>query len=702
MPSASNFKSFIEKADRLFRKKSTFLVFIFFIGLSIIFTFPSILHLNTKIIGDGGDNYLYFGYQNIFASQVKAGQIPFSFSTMVRFPFGFPFYRAYDTFVGVVLGGLVSIFINPITAYNLSVLFLLSLSAFFSYVLFRYISKKELVGIAGGIIYGFSFYGLGRSNGHIGLLFTAGFPLLFYSLMRIHDSPSKKNILYLCSSVLLIAIASFQYLLLMFVSLLIGIPVLFLFFPNEGKRLLVNLFKSLNRAWVFVIPFILFFLVVTGPIIFSYLSGSFVHTDRSAAFKEYSPSLSEYVLPNKYLGMLANTVTDKINTNPSSIERISYIGIVEIILFGLFLMLYRKNNQIKKMLLFLFAVPFFLSLGFYNSDFNIVLPYSYLFKYFPFSSIPETARFIVLYLIPFTIGIILLMSTIRSRFVIYFVLILLVFERISFSTRLSSLPYAKEYINKVRSLGNAGVLDIPISYENTYQNTLPSYYRRSIVGGTFHWSADDMNTRQFTQNVVAKNLICSNEDINYSSDSAAFISYLEKNSIDTIVVHKNDLEDHAKFYFPECASARIQTSLLLPQLFNPNVSNNTQVMSLFFPTISGIGDTVSFPSDGNFSIEGFHVYPGDWMPLHMFVNEKEINISQNWVDREGGNITQDVKIQMKVKQGMKLTFKFDKNNNSDYSFIKMWYRFESTGTSSAALSPIQKIYEDEDAAVFKL
>lgn len=259
MHSALNFKSFIKKTNEILHKKSSFLVFILFIGLTILFTFPLILHINSKIIGDGGDNYLYFGYQNIFTSQVKSGQIPFSFSTLLRFPFGFPFYRAYDTFVGVVLGGVLALFINPIVAYNFSVLLLLSINAFFSYLLFKYISKKELLGIIGGIIYGFSFYSLGRSNGHIGLMFTAGFSLLFYSLLRIHDSASKKNILYLSSSILLIAVASFQYLLFLFVSLLIGFPILMLFLPNEGKRLLINLIKTLKDAWFYVVPFMIFF-----------------------------------------------------------------------------------------------------------------------------------------------------------------------------------------------------------------------------------------------------------------------------------------------------------------------------------------------------------------------------------------------------------------------------------------------------------
>lgn len=701
MHSALNFKSFIKKINEILHKKSSIFVFILFIGLAILFTFPSILHLNSKIVGDGGDNYLYFGYQNIFTSQVKSGQIPFSVSSLLRFPFGFPFYRAYDTFVGVVFGGVLALFINPIVAYNFSVLLLLSMNAFFSYLLFKHISKKELLGIIGGIIYGFSFYSLGRSNGHIGLMFTAGFPLLFYSLLRIYDSISKKNIIYLSGSILLIAVASFQYLLFLFVSLLIGCPLLLLFMPSECKKLFFNLIKTLKEAWFLVIPFIIFFFVVTGPIILSYLTGSFVHTDRSSAFKEYSPSLSEYMLPNKYLGILTNTLTDKVNTNPASIERISYIGIIEVVLFGAYLILYKKNDLIKKMILFIFIITFFLSLGFYNSDFNIFLPYWYLFEHFPFSSIPETARFNVLYLIPLTTGIVLLMSSIKNRFIVFIILIILVFERMSFNTRLSPLPFDKEYIRKVKSIGNVGVLDIPISYENTYLNTLPSYYRRPIVGGTFHWSADDISTRKFTQNTIAKNLICSNE-IKYSSDSGEFISYLKNNNIDTIVVHKNDLEDHAKFYFPECANARIQTSLLLPQLFTPNVTKDTQIMSLFFPTIPGVGDTVSFPSDGNFSIEGFHIYPNDLLPLHTYLNGKEISIPQNWIDRNGGNMTQDVNLKMKVKQGSKLTFKFDKKNNADYSFIKMWYRFESTGTSSAALDPIKKIYEDEDAAVFKL
>jgi len=701
MHSALNWELQKDKVSASLRKFSPLLIFLFFVILTVLFTFPSVLHLNSKIIGDGGDNYLYFGYQSIFSSQIKTGLMPFSFSTVLRFPFGFPLYRAYDSFFGIFIGGTLSLLMNPVLAYNLAVIILLSLNGYLSYLLFKYISKKEIPGVIGGTIYGLSFYSIGRSNGHIGLMFTAGFTLFLYAVLKNIDSVTKKNIMYLCLSVLLITASSFQYLLFLFILLLVGVPILYILFPKEWISFFSMLFHKFLEVWTVIVPFIIVFLILTGPLILSYASGSFIQADRSAAFKEYSPSITEYFIPNKYLATPINIITDVINTNPSSIERVSYIGMGEIILFIMYVIFYKKNKNVKRLLLLIFCIFFILSLGFFSSDLNIYLPYNFLYKYFPFSSIPEASRYSVFYLIPISIGIVLFISSIKNGFMVFIILILLIFERTTIVAKLSNIPSSKDYVKKVANLPYSGVLDIPISWESTYVNTLPLYYNKPIVGGAFHWSADDKNARIFTLNSVANNLLCPNKT-NVSTDLNGFMDHLKYNNVNIVVVHKNDPEDHLKFYFPECAGVRMQSSLIFPQLFMPNVTEKAQIMSLFFPAVEGIGDTVVFPNEGTFFIDGFHIFPVDWLPLHAYLDGKEVSIPQIWTNKGGKNVTQNVKMVFNVKKGSRLRFAFDKHNNTDYSFVKLWYRYESSEKSSEIINSTEKIYEDEDAAVFKI
>lgn len=685
-----------------FRRHTSFIIFIFFLLLAIIFTYPAILHLNTKIIGDGGDNYLYFGYQHIFRQQVQNGQIPLSFNDIFRFPYGFPFYRAYDTLIGILLGGGISLFVAPILAYNLGVLLLLSTNAFFAYLLFRYISKKVILGIIGGIIYGFSFYTLSRANGHIGLMFTAGFPFFLYSILNCYDSLTKKNVLNVFLSVILITVASYQYLLFLFVAVITVAPFTFLMYPTESKTLLVGFIQKMVEYRKWVLTFLLTLFIIISPFVISYVSGAFVHIDRTAALKEYSPSLTEYIFPNKYLNIIANKLTDVINTNTVSIERVSYIGVLEIILFLLYLFFHKSENHVKKIVILTGFIFFLLSLGFYNSDLKVNLPYVLLYRHFPFSSIPETSRFIVIYLIPITIGVVLFLKEIKNNLVLILILVLLIFERTTVSMRLSETPNDKQYIKHVSAMkGAGGVLDVPISYENTFQSILPFYYQRPIVGGSFHWSADDASTRQFIQNPIAKNLVCAGITNPYL-DRDGFMRYLKWNNINTIVVHKNDLEDHSKFYFPECAGARMQASVLFPQLFWPTPTDKQEVMSIFFPAVPGVGDTIQFFEDGVFYLDGFHTYPSHRLPIHVFLDGEEIILNQNWNINDDGNATFDPLITISVHNNSKLSFSFDKDNNSTYSFIKLWYRYSAQGNYQQIMNNVQKIYEDSDAAIFKI
>lgn len=684
-----------------FRHYASYIVFVFFIVLAILFTFPSILHLNTRIIGDGGDNYLYFGYQHIFRQQILQGQIPFSFNDILRFPYGFPFYRAYDTLIGILLGGGLSLFISPVFAYNLGVLLLLAANAFFAYLLFMHISRRVIVGIIGGIIYGFSFYTLSRANGHIGLMFTAGFPFFLYSILNCYESLTKKNVVSVLVSVIIISTASFQYLLFLFISVLIVAPFVLILYPIKSKKMLLGYMQRMveHRKWVLTLLTVL--LVIIGPFVISYISGSFVHVDRTAALKEYSPSFIEYILPNKYLNLITNKLTDVINVNKPSIERVSYVGLLEIVLFLGYLFFHQKEDSAKKLIVITVSIFFLLSLGFYNSDLGINLPYTLLYRYFPFSSIPETSRFIVIYLIPITVGVVLFLRSIKNNLILMLILALLIFERMSASMRLSEMPNDKRYIKYVSTMNGGGVLDIPISYENTFQSILPFYYQRPIVGGSFHWSADDANTRQFVQNPIAKNLMCSHGE-NIDLDRSGFIRYLKWNNIDTVVVHKNDPEDHLKFYFPECAGTRMQSSVLFPQLFSPSSTDKQQVMSIFFPAIAGIGDTIRFSEDGLFYLDGFHSYPAEWLPIHIYLDDEEMQIDQNWTIDDDGSATLDPLIVIPVYKNSRLSFSFGKNNNTAYSFIKLWYRYSTQGVNSQIVDGIEKIYEDDDAAVFKI
>src|SRR3989344_5068050 len=182
----------------------------------IILTFPTIRHLTTHLIGDGGDNLQFFGWTQIAINNLSQNKWPFVDTQAWRYPNGFEFSRSIDGFLFFLFFLATHYFFDSsIITFNVAVLLLLTLNVIISYLFFSSITKEKTLGLIGAIIYGLSPYVLARAVGHINLIFIAGFPLFGYSLLSFYKSNShKKNIFWLGFSILLIGYGSMQYLLI--------------------------------------------------------------------------------------------------------------------------------------------------------------------------------------------------------------------------------------------------------------------------------------------------------------------------------------------------------------------------------------------------------------------------------------------------------------------------------------------------------
>lgn len=693
--------------------KKLLALFVFFFFLSALLTYPSILHLTDKLIGDGGDNYQFFSFQYISSENIKHLRYPFSHTDIFRYPVGFNFESGFDSVLGVLTGSLASFLLSNVPAYNLTILFLFSLNGFFSFLLFRYISKSYFLGIIGAILYGYSFFAIAKSAGHLNLLFIGGLPLLVYAFLKTVDTFTTRNILLAFTAATLILLGSFQYSLLFSLSLLVVLPFLMLFSPRPLKSIALNVTKYIYKVLLISLPFFIITMVFSFPHLHAFLTGNFFKPDRSGIVDmlNNSPSIKDFLLPNAYLPLQITELTRNLNDSFKSIDRVVFIGWIELILFLLFIVLY-KNHRLKYFIVSLTLVFFILTLGFINPDSGIFLPYYFLHNIFPFSFIDEPSRFFVIFYLFLTAGVVLQLRQMyknnRKTLVFFiFIAMLIVLERLPLNYWLSPTFANDPFVRVVKEEKSTAVLDIPVSYYNTAYDVFPYIYKKKIVSGNFQWFADTADTKFFIENNGLKRFMCGNEfDINSQTniENGQLVQTLKNYDIRTIVVHKNDSKDGAKFYFPECAGARMQTSLLLPQLLMPNPTRDIKVLSLFFPATLLFGDTITFSSAGTFFINGFHAYPIDWLPLHIYFDGLEIPMNQNWTDRGNKNATLDPYLKIIVQKGSKLRFKFDKNHNQDYSFINLWYKYETQDKTEQidSAGQITKIYEDDDAAVFQI
>lgn len=694
-----------------FRKFKLLFALIFFLIITIIITYPSIFSLNGKLIGDGGDNYHQFVFQYIASQKITKLQFPFSHTDILRYPVGFDFGAGSESVLIILTGAILSIFSNSIFAYNLTILIFFTLNGFLSYVLFRYISKNYILGLIGGLIYGYSSYVIARSAGHPNLFFVGGFPLLVYSILKCKNDFTIKNVFYILVSLTLIYLGSYAYAMLLFSTFLVFVPILFIFYKNEVFSFMVNLFKNIKKILLISMPVLIVIITFGYSHFHTYITGDYFKPDRSkiVTLLEYSPSIKDYFIPNKYLPLQINKIFKNVGNSLKSIEKVVFIGWLEIFVFVLFLAFY-KNKREKYFILSVTLVFFVLTLGHMSPETKIYLPYYYLHKVFPFSFVDEPARFFVIFYLFITIGIILFLkqiykNDIKTYLLLLVITALIVFERFPLNYWLSPIFNERPYVKVVKQTRSTAVLDIPVSYENTVYDVLPYSYGKKIVSGPFHWFADTEKPRAFIKDNELTRFMCGGTQLLPNINqiiNKKLIQTLKENDIKTIVVHKNDLEDHAKYYFPECADARMQTSLLLPQLFMPDATEKQKILSIFFPAIPDIGNTITTPYDGVFYLDGFHAFPYNRLPLHIFINGKELKIEQNWKLRDGKNATLDPFLKIQLKKNSKIKFEFDNNYNIDYSFIKIWYRYMPNNKmiDPVVVNDIKKIYEDDDAAVF--
>lgn len=692
---------------------SPILAFLLSFILVVIFTFPAILNMNSLLIGDGGDNYEYFSFQYIAAEKIKNLEWPFSHTDIMRYPVGFNFATGFESVTTVLTGALLSFVLGQVLAYNITIFLLYALNGFLSFILFKYISKSNLIASIGALIYGFSFFVIARSAGHINLFFIGGLTLFIYALLKIRDRFTEKNLVLLYSSGTLIVLSSFLYTIMFSVSFILILPLLAFFFKQEVKEVFSNFYKEKHRVMLIAVPFFLTVLFFSLPRAQALITGDYYRPDRSDYNSHFysSPSIKDYLIPNTYLPLAITEATNGLNDSAKSIDKSVFLGWVEIALFMAFLIFY-KDRKIKYFISSGALIFFILSLGYIIPETGTKLPYYFLHKLPLFSFIDEPSRFYpVMYLLA-TVGIVLFLkqtlnSNRKAKALIAIAILLLFIERLPFNFWIQPVFKDEEFAKKVREYPTEAVFDIPVSFTNSPYHILPYVYERKMVSGTFQWFADTDKPKSFIRNNGLTRFLCGDAkpvDSNSFSQNQKLVETLKENDITTIVVHKNSLEGTTKFYFPECANMRMQAINLLPQLLMVNPSPDPQILSVFYPVVPRDGESIIFPADGKFVIEGIEAYPDEWLPLKIFYDDQELSANPSFTSREGKIATSEPFLVFEVKKGSKLRFHFEKNHNLDYSFVKIWYRYETLENPSQldSTGQILKVYEDDKAAVFRI
>ena len=502
-------------------------------GLTAVLAWPALPSMGTFVIGDGGDNYQFLGFQYLANRLIRTSGLPLGTTDYWRYPAGIDFQSAADSMLFVSIGIVLYRFTaNPVLVFNLSVLVLVFLNLALTYLAFRHWFNRELA-LIGAVVYGASFYSLAKLGGHVNLICTAGFPLFVCAVGRILKHNGRvMDFGILAMSGVLLALSSLQYPLILVGALPFAIALQWAFDSNSFAELVKVIWRrkaftiaAAGVALIIVLPF-------EGRKIAQFLNGqTILPSDQIVAV----PPIN-FVTPNPYIPTAVGLAS---NSTRSWIEYSVFIGFVELAALVAALVVLGRTPVSW----FLWSVVLVFS--------AICLGgavYGVIFPVMPYRGIIEPGRFYVVLYLAVTFLVLLTLQRIGKRWVVLLFGLLVTVERLPRHFYLSPGKPEPALIAAVQSRPTKAVLDLP-PYSSWWMGQkydwFSVFYDRPIVTGYFHWSGDRPESRTLLNKL--ERMQCYFEPDRaprrFDSEEAArltddIVKSLQENSIRVVVVHK--------------------------------------------------------------------------------------------------------------------------------------------------------------------
>ena len=390
-----------------FVQQPAFLAFVYFIGMSIVMTYPLIMKMRTEAIGAGGGDGTYFiwlvaWYQKALF-QLKIS--PF-FAPSMNYPQGWNLATTDITPAMVALALPGSLLVSPTFGYNFAMLLSFILSGWGMYLWVKHLTGDSLAGLVAGTVFAFlPFRMVHFLVGHLSLAGTQWFPFYFWGLFDLLklEKFSWKPVLMAGIAAGLIGLTSPYY---VYMTIVISGVFLLAFIIFRGYRRL-----KYAAFWKSLLAFGVLALILVGLSMLPYLNLNSQNglASRSAEYlNRYSASPTDYVIPSIKQFLWGKWIDDTFSPEIFQ-ESTLYIGAVA---FALAVIAWIKRRQLRHpeladIAILVAAGGFVLSLGiqlhwlgkivvslprFLQAIFHrtsmptIYLPAYYLFRFLPFFS----------------------------------------------------------------------------------------------------------------------------------------------------------------------------------------------------------------------------------------------------------------------------------------------------------------------------
>ncbi len=173
-------------------RHSSLLVFSSYLVVSLIFTYPLVLHLTTHVPGEvAGDVPVYIWNLWWMQQALSTGISPL-FCDYIFAPYGVSLAFHAFVFLKAFVAILLQYFFTAWTAYNILILVTFALSGWTMFLLARHLSGDARAAWLAGLVYAFSPYMLTRGTGHLNYLSGEWMPLYALCLIRLLQTREKR------------------------------------------------------------------------------------------------------------------------------------------------------------------------------------------------------------------------------------------------------------------------------------------------------------------------------------------------------------------------------------------------------------------------------------------------------------------------------------------------------------------------------
>lgn len=270
------------------------LIFLSYLMLAFIFTYPLILHFSDSVSGWDvmNDSQLFlWNFWWVKKALIDLGTNPF-YTNYVYWPQNVSLTLHTLTFFPSLISVIFQFFTNNIIiVYNMIFLLTFTISGVGTYSLIKYLYKNQIIAWIGGFAFAFCPYVFAHAYaGHFNLMNTWTIPFYIYFLLRMFDR--KKLIDTILASLILIiqTYTDFHYLFFMIlISLMIGIYYL----VKNKEKLVVNLCN--------IGILVLIWFIVSLPILIPTYQANKTNSEYQASRTNYEPAM-QYTDLRHFLG----------------------------------------------------------------------------------------------------------------------------------------------------------------------------------------------------------------------------------------------------------------------------------------------------------------------------------------------------------------------------------------------------------------